>query len=176
MGNSSNSTSLNDYLQIHRAGVDKHVFSNGEYQCCKISCNWFSKILQEFMTLWAKQLILRNAFIKIWQLIAECRIFLNYLGIRHNRKGTLFDWFVVDVMKLFSVGQMEKKLLFFRGIAISLIVKYKPSLFQNVVCSRSFAMDIKTLLDNLHDEVSCSVCMSTFTDPKQLPCFHSYCL
>ena len=37
-------------------------------------------------------------------------------------------------------------------------------------------MDIKTLLDNLHDEVSCSVCMCTFTDPKQLPCFHSYCL
>ena len=37
-------------------------------------------------------------------------------------------------------------------------------------------MDIKTLLDNLHDEVSCSVCMSTFTDPKQLPCLHSFCL
>ena len=74
------------------------------------------------------------------------------------------------------MGQMEKKLLFFRGIAISLIVKYKPSLFQNVVCSRSFAMDLKTLLDNLHDEVSCSVCMCTFTDPKQLPCLHSFCL
>ena len=37
-------------------------------------------------------------------------------------------------------------------------------------------MDIETLLDNLHDEVSCSVCMCTFTDPKKLPCFHSYCL
>ena len=74
------------------------------------------------------------------------------------------------------MGQMEKKPLFFRRIAISLIVKYKPALFQNVVCSRSFAMDIKTLLDNLHDEVSCSMCMCTFTDPKQLPCFHSYCL
>ena len=37
-------------------------------------------------------------------------------------------------------------------------------------------MDIKTLLDNLHDEVSCSVCMGTFTDPKQLPCLHSFCL
>ncbi|CAH3038458.1 unnamed protein product [Porites lobata] len=37
-------------------------------------------------------------------------------------------------------------------------------------------MDIKTLLDNLHDEVSCSVCMCTFTDPKQLPCLHSFCL
>ena len=37
-------------------------------------------------------------------------------------------------------------------------------------------MDIKTLLDNLHDEVSCSECMCTFTDPKQLPCLHSFCL
>ena len=37
-------------------------------------------------------------------------------------------------------------------------------------------MDLKTLLDNLHDEVSCSVCMFTFTDPKQLPCLHSFCL
>ena len=37
-------------------------------------------------------------------------------------------------------------------------------------------MDIKTLLDNLHDEVSCSVCMCTFTEPKQLPCLHSFCL
>ena len=37
-------------------------------------------------------------------------------------------------------------------------------------------MDIKTLLNNLHDEVSCSVCMCTFTDPKQLPCLHSFCL
>ena len=37
-------------------------------------------------------------------------------------------------------------------------------------------MDIKTLLDNLHDEISCSVCMCTFTDPKQLPCLHSFCL
>ena len=37
-------------------------------------------------------------------------------------------------------------------------------------------MDIKTLLNNLHEEVSCSVCMITFTDPKQLPCLHSFCL
>ena len=37
-------------------------------------------------------------------------------------------------------------------------------------------MDIKTLLFNLHEEVSCSVCMNTFTDPKQLPCLHSFCL
>ncbi|XP_022810463.1 E3 ubiquitin-protein ligase TRIM56-like, partial [Stylophora pistillata] len=37
-------------------------------------------------------------------------------------------------------------------------------------------MDIKTLLDNLHDEVSCPVCMTTFTQPKQLPCLHSFCL
>ena len=37
-------------------------------------------------------------------------------------------------------------------------------------------MDIKTLLDNLHEEVSCSVCMTTFTEPKILPCFHTFCL
>ena len=37
-------------------------------------------------------------------------------------------------------------------------------------------MDIKTLLKNLHEEVSCSVCMTTFTDPKMLPCLHSFCL
>ena len=37
-------------------------------------------------------------------------------------------------------------------------------------------MDIKTLLDNLHDELSCSVCMCIYTDPKQLPCLHSFCL
>ena len=37
-------------------------------------------------------------------------------------------------------------------------------------------MDLKTLLDNLHEEVSCSVCMTTFTEPKILPCLHSFCL
>ena len=37
-------------------------------------------------------------------------------------------------------------------------------------------MDIQTLLNNLHDEVSCSVCMCKYTNPKQLPCLHSFCL
>ena len=37
-------------------------------------------------------------------------------------------------------------------------------------------MDLQTLLHNLHEEVSCSVCMSPFTDPKILPCFHTFCL
>ena len=37
-------------------------------------------------------------------------------------------------------------------------------------------MDIKTLLNNLHEEVSCSVCMNTFNDPKTLPCLHAFCL
>ena len=37
-------------------------------------------------------------------------------------------------------------------------------------------MDIKTLLNDLHEEVFCSVCKTAFTDPKQLPCLHSFCL
>ena len=37
-------------------------------------------------------------------------------------------------------------------------------------------MDLQTLLHNLHEEVSCSVCMSPFTEPKILPCFHTFCL
>ncbi|XP_078364721.1 E3 ubiquitin-protein ligase TRIM71-like [Oculina patagonica] len=37
-------------------------------------------------------------------------------------------------------------------------------------------MDIKTLLHNLHEEVSCSVCMTPFTNPKMLSCLHSFCL
>ena len=43
-------------------------------------------------------------------------------------------------------------------------------------CFLPFDMDIRTLLDNLHEEVSCSVCMCKFADPKQLPCLHSFCL
>ena len=37
-------------------------------------------------------------------------------------------------------------------------------------------MDIQTLLHNLHEEVSCSVCMCKFTDPKLLSCLHTFCL
>ncbi|XP_068680324.1 tripartite motif-containing protein 2-like [Montipora foliosa] len=37
-------------------------------------------------------------------------------------------------------------------------------------------MDIKTFLDNIHEHACCPVCKTTFTNPKQLPCLHSFCL
>ena len=37
-------------------------------------------------------------------------------------------------------------------------------------------MDLKTLLDNLREKASCSVCMKTVFEPKVLPCLHSFCL
>ena len=46
----------------------------------------------------------------------------------------------------------------------------------NLRCLATLVMDLKTLLHNLHEEVSCSVCQETFTDPKVLPCLHSFCL
>ena len=51
----------------------------------------------------------------------------------------------------------------------------RPKFLKSNLVSDLF-MDIKTLLDNLHDEISCSVCKCAFTDPKQLPCLHSFCL
>ncbi|XP_015779062.1 PREDICTED: E3 ubiquitin-protein ligase TRIM71-like isoform X1 [Acropora digitifera] len=37
-------------------------------------------------------------------------------------------------------------------------------------------MDIKTFLDNIYEYVCCPVCANRFTNPKQLPCLHSFCL
>ncbi|XP_067052996.1 E3 ubiquitin-protein ligase TRIM71-like [Acropora muricata] len=37
-------------------------------------------------------------------------------------------------------------------------------------------MDIKTFLDNIYEHVCCPVCSNRFTDPKLLPCLHSFCL
>ena len=37
-------------------------------------------------------------------------------------------------------------------------------------------MDIPTLLLNLKEDVSCSVCTQLYKDPKQLPCLHIFCL
>ena len=37
-------------------------------------------------------------------------------------------------------------------------------------------MDIKTFLDNIYEHVCCPVCFNKFTNPKQLPCLHSFCL
>ena len=37
-------------------------------------------------------------------------------------------------------------------------------------------MDVPTLMYNLNEEVTCSVCMQLYTKPKQLPCLHIFCL
>ena len=37
-------------------------------------------------------------------------------------------------------------------------------------------MDIKTFLNNIYEHVCCSVCTNRFTNPKLLPCLHSFCL
>ena len=37
-------------------------------------------------------------------------------------------------------------------------------------------MDIKTFLDNIYEHVCCPVCTNRFTNPKLLPCSHTFCL
>ena len=37
-------------------------------------------------------------------------------------------------------------------------------------------MDIKTFLNNIYEHVCCPVCTNRFTNPKLLPCLHSFCL
>ena len=46
--------------------------------------------------------------------------------------------------------------------------------FTTFETTNTFNTDIQTLLNNLHEEVSCSVCMRKYNDPKQLPCLHSF--
>ena len=37
-------------------------------------------------------------------------------------------------------------------------------------------MDVRTLLDNLNDDLSCKICYEVYKEPKQLPCLHSFCV
>ena len=37
-------------------------------------------------------------------------------------------------------------------------------------------MDIKTFLDNIYEQACCPVCTNRFTNPKLLPCSHTFCL
>ena len=37
-------------------------------------------------------------------------------------------------------------------------------------------MDVSTLIHILKDEVTCVLCSNVYTNPKQLPCFHVFCL
>ena len=37
-------------------------------------------------------------------------------------------------------------------------------------------MDVSTLMHNLKQEVTCSVCIHLYKEPKQLPCLHIFCL
>ncbi|KAL9968712.1 hypothetical protein ACROYT_G020831 [Oculina patagonica] len=37
-------------------------------------------------------------------------------------------------------------------------------------------MDVPTLMHNLKEEVTCSVCIHLYKEPKQLPCLHIFCL
>ena len=41
---------------------------------------------------------------------------------------------------------------------------------------KTLIMDVQALMQNFGQEVSCSLCKNKFTDPKQLPCLHSFCL
>ena len=48
---------------------------------------------------------------------------------------------------------------------------------QREYCSHSaFIMDIKTFLQNIYKHVCCPVCTNRFTNPKLLPCLHTFCL
>ncbi|XP_015766538.1 PREDICTED: uncharacterized protein LOC107345350 [Acropora digitifera] len=51
-----------------------------------------------------------------------------------------------------------------------------PVHVQGLSLEKTVIMDIKTFLDNIYEHVCCPLCTNRFTNPKQLPCYHSFCL
>ena len=59
----------------------------------------------------------------------------------------------------------------FLGITNNRWVCSDSILFHNLLCT--FAME--SLLKNLIEHVTCSICLDTFTDPKTITCLHTFC-
>ena len=107
-----------------------------------------------------------RALILIPRKIGSCS---QKLGIVKTCQTMPHDWLMSIARGITNMIHLTKR-LWDAGIHSR---SHKPWSFTSFANS---VMDLQTLLHNLHEEVSCSVCMSPFTDPKILPCFHTFCL